>query len=153
MPVLINFHSPCFQYICYTLFTFIFGKQDLTVRLPWQNNALSCLAGDTLGSPGGGATTAGFEAGYYDGPWTNPEDASHFSGYLRRTGGTGDDKWALTLLGYHASWNSTDQVPLRAIDGGLISRFGAIDPSDGGATTGRAFRSTGAGPRRTGTCG
>ncbi len=92
------------------------------------------VAGDTLGSPGGGATTAGFEAGYYDGPWTNPEDASHFSGYLRRTGGTGDDKWALTLLGYHASWNSTDQVPLRAIDGGLISRFGAIDPSDGGAT-------------------
>ena len=33
-----------------------------------------------------------------------------------------------------ASWNSTDQIPQRAVDQGLIGRFGAIDPSDGGKT-------------------
>jgi hypothetical protein len=33
---------------------------------------------------------------------------------------------------YDGSWDSTDQVPARAIDEGTISRFGNIDPSDGG---------------------
>ena len=33
-----------------------------------------------------------------------------------------------------ATWNSTDQVPQRAIDDGLIGRFGALDPTDGGDT-------------------
>jgi len=38
-------------------------------------------------------------------------------------------------MAYTAKWNATDQVPLRAIDSGLIGRFGAIDPSDHGETT------------------
>jgi outer membrane receptor protein involved in Fe transport len=33
---------------------------------------------------------------------------------------------------YRGKWNATDQIPQRAVDGGLVSRFGAIDPSDGG---------------------
>jgi hypothetical protein len=37
-------------------------------------------------------------------------------------------------MGYRAKWNATDQVPLRAIDKGLINRFGALDSSDGGDT-------------------
>ena len=37
-------------------------------------------------------------------------------------------------MGYRATWNSTDQVPQRAIDEGLIDRFGAIDTTDGGDT-------------------
>src|SRR5262245_7981960 len=38
-------------------------------------------------------------------------------------------------MGYGARWNSTDQVPQRAIDKGLIGRFGAIDNTDGGDTS------------------
>ena len=37
--------------------------------------------------------------------------------------------WAIA-----GKWNSTDQVPQRAIDSGLIDRFGALDPTDGGDT-------------------
>ena len=37
--------------------------------------------------------------------------------------------WRLSLTGYHATWNATDQVPQRAIDSGLIDRFGNIDPA------------------------
>ena len=36
------------------------------------------------------------------------------------------------LAGYWADWDSTDQVPQRAIDSRLISRFGNLDASDGG---------------------
>jgi hypothetical protein len=38
-------------------------------------------------------------------------------------------------MGYHGQWNSTDQVARRAISAGLIDRFGALDPSDGGHTS------------------
>lgn len=44
-------------------------------------------------------------------------------------------EFSLGLTGYRATWNSTDQVPLRAITSGAISRFGNIDPHLGGATT------------------
>ena len=50
----------------------------------------------------------------------------------------GRDSFNLTASAYSAPfWHSTDQVAQRAIDEGLIDRFGAIDPTDGGAT-GRA---------------
>jgi hypothetical protein len=35
-------------------------------------------------------------------------------------------------MGYWAGWDATDQVARRAIDSGLISRFGFIDATDGG---------------------
>jgi outer membrane receptor protein involved in Fe transport len=38
-------------------------------------------------------------------------------------------------MGYHGKWNATDQIPRRAVDDGTISRFGAIDPTDGGKTS------------------
>ena len=37
-------------------------------------------------------------------------------------------------MAYHNQWNATDQIPLRAVEGGLISRFGHVDPTDGGST-------------------
>ena len=35
-------------------------------------------------------------------------------------------------MAYANKWNSTDQIPSRAIASGEIGRFGALDPSDGG---------------------
>ena len=42
--------------------------------------------------------------------------------------------WGTTGLAYRADWNSTDQVPDRAVASGLIPRFGFIDDTDGGRT-------------------
>jgi TonB-dependent Receptor Plug Domain len=92
------------------------------------------VAADSVPTAGGGAILAA-EYGYDNGPWVNPEDADHVSIYGRRFWAFGDNEFTLTLIAYHAAWNSTDQVPERAIDEGLISRFGAIDPTDGGTTT------------------
>jgi len=46
----------------------------------------------------------------------------------------GDNRHGFTLtgMGYWADWDSTDQVPERALTAGLISRFGLVDASDGG---------------------
>ena len=35
-------------------------------------------------------------------------------------------------MGYDGSWDSTDQVPQRAVDAGLIPRFGHVDATTGG---------------------
>jgi outer membrane receptor protein involved in Fe transport len=35
-------------------------------------------------------------------------------------------------MAYHGRWNSTDQIPERAVEDGRIGRFDAIDDSDGG---------------------
>ena len=72
------------------------------------------------------------EGFHNDGPWVHPDDYQKVNGLLRwgRTGASND--YRITAMGYDGRWNSTDQVPERAVDDGSISRFGAIDPSDGG---------------------
>lgn len=99
-----------------------------------EDSGYRLVAADSVRSAGG-STTLAAEYGYNNGPWVNPEDANHVSAYARRVWANGDNHFSLTFVGYHAAWDSTDQVPLRAIDEGIISRFGAIDPSDGGAST------------------
>jgi hypothetical protein len=54
------------------------------------------------------------------------------NGFIKLSSGTVGEGWSLALSAYHADWNATDQVPERAIDIGLIRRFGNIDPYLGG---------------------
>jgi hypothetical protein len=84
---------------------------------------------------GPGHLLYGFELFHNDGPWINPEDYRKLNGVLRFSEGTNADGYTLSLMGYTGKWNATDQVPQRAVDDGTISRFGAIDPSDGGKTS------------------
>ena len=77
----------------------------------------------------------GLEINRNNGPWDNPEDVKKYSGVIRYTGGTANDAYTLTAMAYHNQWNSTDQIPLRAVESGQISRFGAIDQTDGGESS------------------
>jgi hypothetical protein len=56
------------------------------------------------------------------------------NGLVRYTQGDSVNGLSVTGMGYRGSWNSTDQVPRRAVDQGIIGRFGALDPTDGGDT-------------------
>ena len=38
-------------------------------------------------------------------------------------------------MGYDGKWRSSDQVAKRAVDGGLIDRFGNLDPTNGGESS------------------
>jgi hypothetical protein len=79
-----------------------------------------------------GTLLYGLEVNRNDGPWDTPERVRKYSGTLRYSQGTADDGYSLTGMAYHNSWNSTDQIPLRAVQSGQIGRFGSIDPTDGG---------------------
>ena len=74
----------------------------------------------------------GLELLHSDGPWVNPDNYRKINGVLRYTRGPESNRLTLSAMGYDGNWNSTDQVPRRAINSGQISRFGAIDPTDGG---------------------
>ena len=74
------------------------------------------------------------EAAHDDGPWEQPEKFHRLNGMLRYSFGGDDRHVSLTAMAYGAGWDSSDQIPERAVAGGLVGRFGAIDPSDGGTT-------------------
>ena len=82
-----------------------------------------------------GALLYGLEITRDNGPWDTPENVRKYSATLKYSGGDSNDGFSVTGMAYKNTWNSTDQVPQRAIDSGLIDRFGAIDPTDGGDTS------------------
>jgi hypothetical protein len=83
----------------------------------------------------GGHLLAGMELVRNDGPWELPDDLAKVNGIVRYSRGDLQNGFSVTGLGYSARWSSTDQVPSRAVNSGLISRFGHIDPTDGGNTS------------------
>ncbi|MCW3076026.1 MAG: hypothetical protein JWO32_635 [Bacteroidetes bacterium] len=40
----------------------------------------------------------------------------------------------LSLTGFGSSWNASGQIPERAVKSGIVSRYGSIDPNEGGTT-------------------
>lgn len=45
-----------------------------------------------------------------------------------------NSKLQFSASGFGSSWNASGQIPERAVASGLISRFGSIDPNEGGTT-------------------
>ena len=87
--------------------------------------------GRVVAGLGGPAGFLGLDVTTGDGPWDREEN-------LRKVSALGSFEpggWSVTALAYDAEWDSTDQIPQRAVDAGLISRFGVIDDTDGGDTS------------------
>ena len=105
---------------------------------------------------GGGFNTAQYTM-LYQIPLAGPEQSAYFAGKYYRTDGPVkqpqglerlnvfgkyharlSDRSTLTLTtgGFSSAWDASGQIPQRAIEQGLIDRWGAIDDLEGG-TTGR----------------
>ncbi|HYE85036.1 MAG TPA: TonB-dependent receptor, partial [Vicinamibacterales bacterium] len=63
---------------------------------------------------GGGQLLSAIEVGTNDGPWARPDDYSKINGVVRFSRGSPVQAFSATAMGYSASWNATDQIPLRA---------------------------------------
>ncbi|TPN87052.1 TonB-dependent receptor [Aquimarina algicola] len=48
---------------------------------------------------------------------------------------TKSDKLGVIISNFDSKWDASGQIPQRAVDSGLISRFGAIDDTEGGNTS------------------
>lgn len=46
-----------------------------------------------------------------------------------------DEEFTLSASHFQSKWNASGQIPVRAVEQGIISRFGAIDDTEGGITS------------------
>ncbi|WP_089398176.1 TonB-dependent receptor domain-containing protein [Noviherbaspirillum humi] len=96
-----------------------------------QNGYLRTLLADSP-KAGNGNLLYALELFHNDGPFTRPDDYRKFNGVLRYSEGNAANGFNLSAMAYRAKWNATDQIPQRAVNGGLLGRFDTVDPTDGG---------------------
>lgn len=100
-----------------------------------EDSFAQLLVADSF-TAGDGDLLIGVQAHGYDGPWDGiAEDLSRYSGVVRYSDASESTERNLTLMAYDATWNSADQVPLRAVEAGLVSPLGTVDQTLGGASS------------------
>ena len=72
-----------------------------------------------------------------DGPVARPQGFQRFNLFGKfHTHLSEEAKLSMSVSGFSSAWDASGQIPLRAIENGMIDRFGSIDDLEGG-TTGR----------------
>ncbi|MEO7962691.1 MAG: TonB-dependent receptor, partial [Gemmatimonadaceae bacterium] len=93
------------------------------------------LAGGASQRLGAGTLLLGGDVKRYHGPWDIAEGVRKTSALARYSWGAPTSQFSVLAMGYHNSWDSSDQIPLRTVTDGAIDRFGQIDPTLGGETS------------------
>jgi hypothetical protein len=83
-----------------------------------------------------GSGYAALSAGRSDGPFIAKQDFDRANGFAKwvspeRGGGVME----ISASAYDADWSASGQIPARAVRSGMLDRFGAIDSTEGGATS------------------
>jgi hypothetical protein len=118
------------------------GSYDLYVRntiAPTLSLGIGDYGYDRLflaNSPklGAGNLLYALELDHDNGTLERPDEYKKINGVLRWTHTTEHSSFAVTAQGYRGDFNSTDQIPERLVDAGVIDRTGYVDPTDGGRT-------------------
>jgi TonB family protein len=90
-----------------------------------------------IASPKWDAATATFaaEIGRQNGPFDNPENWDKYKLFNKVTFKLAPTSTlSIGEMSYGGNWHGSGQIPARAVDQGIISRFGSIDPNEGGDT-------------------
>ncbi len=70
-----------------------------------------------------------------DGPFESPQNFHRFNLMGKYTANfSNNDKLTFLASYFDSEWTASGQIPQRAVDSGLINRFGAIDDTEGGST-------------------
>ncbi|MBV9972976.1 MAG: TonB-dependent receptor [Candidatus Eremiobacteraeota bacterium] len=83
---------------------------------------------------GAGNLLYGFEYVHDNSTLDRPDNYRKFNGVLRWTRSTLNTDFSITAMGYSGVFDSSDQIPQRLVEAGVIDRTGYIDPTDGGKT-------------------
>jgi TonB family protein len=91
-----------------------------------------------IASPRWDVVTATFaaEVGRQNGPFDNPENWDKYKLFNKLTFKlTPTSTLSIGEMSYGGNWHGSGQIPARAVEQGIITRFGSIDPNEGGDTT------------------
>lgn len=70
-----------------------------------------------------------------DGPYVSPQNFDRVNLFGKYTAfSSNNDKISVTASHFTSRWDASGQIPQRAVDDGSITRFGAIDDTEGGET-------------------
>ena len=122
------------------------GYVGLQTKKSIQDNSLSIEAGmfDLLRTVGMlKITESDFSNAYLaselvltNGPFESPQNFNRLNIMGRYNyNDQENEELTLTLSHFQSKWDASGQIPQRAVDQGLISRFGAIDDTEGGNTS------------------
>ena len=125
------------------------GSVNMVTRDDFEHSSVGFGVG---GSPGHGApsyrglliaspkldklkTMFAAEVGRQDGPFDNPEGWDKYKLFNKLTYQlTPTSSIALGESSYASNWHGSGQIPARAVESGQITRFGSVDPNEGGNT-------------------
>ncbi len=100
---------------------FQYNRTAALLKLADQEKSNAYIAGEYVTS-----------VGYFD----HPQDFHKFNGLIKYNYKFNPySGFKLTGSYFNSKWNASGQIPQRAVDAGLIGRFGAIDPNEGGQTS------------------
>ncbi|WP_018076014.1 TonB-dependent receptor [Novosphingobium nitrogenifigens] len=88
------------------------------------------FTGGTLHLSGGRRLLGALDLAHYDGPWQPGQNFRKVNGVLRYGEGTANDGFTVTAMAYASQGRLITDQPERAIEQGLISRYGTLDPTD-----------------------
>jgi len=122
------------------------GYVDLKTKSRIDDNQLSLEAGmfNTIRTVGMFKITEGDKSNAYvaselvltDGAFESPQNFNRLNLMGRYNFNNHEDQeLSLSISHFQSKWDASGQVPQRAIDQGLITRFGAIDDTEGGNTS------------------
>lgn len=76
------------------------------------------------------------EFNYTNGPTDNPQNFNRFNIFSKyNLAITDNTQLSASLSAFKSKWDASGQIPVRAVEEGIINRFGSIDPSEGGNTS------------------
>lgn len=104
------------------------GMVNVTVG---ENDYQRLFLGESFNLFAGQLTLAGAVT-QYGGPWERDQNLDKRKAVVKYHEASSEREWSLTGMAYLNDWDSTDQIPLRAVENGSLSRWGNIDPSVGG---------------------
>ncbi|HVZ73351.1 MAG TPA: TonB-dependent receptor [Polyangia bacterium] len=127
------------------------GAVNMVSRDAFEHSA---VAAGLVGSPGHGQlgyrglaiasptfadsplkATFAAEVGRTNGPFDHPDDWDKYKLFNKLTYAfSPTSKLSLTEMSYAGTWHGSGQIPARAVEQGLISRWGSLDPDEGGST-------------------
>jgi outer membrane receptor protein involved in Fe transport len=117
------------------------GALELVYRRSLEDTIVSLTLGEDSYARGllAGANRVGrgdllwaIDHGETDGPWDLPENLHRTNALLKYSVGDRRDGYSITASLYEGQWDSSDQIPERAVTAGVLDRFGFVDPTSGG---------------------
>ncbi|HEY4185393.1 MAG TPA: TonB family protein [Polyangia bacterium] len=99
------------------------GYRALVIASPKMNTTESVKA------------TFAAEVGRSNGPFDNPESWDKYKLFNKVTLSSGPTSTlSIGEMSYAGNWHGSGQLPARAVEEGIVSRFGSLDPDEGGNT-------------------